>query len=209
MKEYHKIESIFKRDMNTRGHPFIEGAWTCPEFEYLAGLPWDWTEKIDGTNVRIGWDGESVEIGGRTDDAQMPTFLYKRLTEIFTPDRFSEFDGEAMLCGEGYGAKIQKGGGNYIPNGVDFILFDVMVGSWILRRGDVEDVAHKMGVKVVPSLFRCDILTAIGHIKDGIRSTFGDFLAEGIVGRPAVELNGRNHKRIITKIKHRDFGVKP
>ncbi|KKL53664.1 hypothetical protein LCGC14_2273140, partial [marine sediment metagenome] len=46
------------------------------------------------------------------------------------------------LYGEGYGARIQKGGGDYRKGGdVSFRLFDVLIGETWLRRVDVEDVA--------------------------------------------------------------------
>ena len=39
----------------------------------------------------------------------------------------------------------------------------------------------------------------------GFKSQWGDFMAEGIVARPAQELRTRDGHRIITKIKHKDF----
>ena len=41
--------------------------------------------------------------------------------------------------------------------------------------------------------------------KKGFKSQWGDFKAEGIVARPNTELVGRDGKRIITKIKQKDF----
>ena len=54
MKQYHKIQGLFKRGPDNK---FIEGEWSLPEFEYLAKLNWTWTEKVDGTNMRVMWDG--------------------------------------------------------------------------------------------------------------------------------------------------------
>ena len=34
---------------------------------------------------------------------------------------------------------------------------------------------------------------------------WGDFTAEGLVARPKTELFGRDGKRVITKIKYKDF----
>ena len=42
--------------------------------------------------------------------------------------------------------------------------------------------------------------------RKGFNSYWGDFKAEGIVARPAFELKARNGKRLITKIKYKDFG---
>ena len=213
MKEYHKIPSVYKRDEKT--HKFIPGAWSTPEFEYLAGTEWTWTEKVDGTNVRVGWDGEQIRIGGRTDSAQMATFLHDRLTVMFSAthmrDIFPADDTppdqrtDIVLYGEGYGAKIQKGGGNYKPDGVDFVLFDVRIGPWWLKREDVEDVSTKLGINVVPIVGRGTLAEAEGYVRGAPKSTWGDFTAEGIVCRPAVELQDRAGRRVITKMKVRDF----
>ncbi|KKN60091.1 hypothetical protein LCGC14_0535600 [marine sediment metagenome] len=206
MKEYHKIQSIYKRDEQT--HKFIEGNFSLPEFEYLKDNKWEFTEKIDGTNIRIGWNGVAMNIGGRTDNAQIPTYLYQKLTELFSDEKLASVFPDAddvMLCGEGYGAKIQKGGGNYIPDGVDFILFDVLIGDWWLRRYDVEDIALSLGIKTVHIIGRGTLEDAVQGVKNGVTSAFGDFLAEGLVIRPTTELKTRSGHRIITKLKHKDF----
>ncbi len=112
---------------------------------------------------------------------------------------------EVILYGEGYGAKIQKGGGNYIKDGVDFVLFDVRVGKIWLQRKDVEDVANKLGLGIVPILGYGTLIQMIDMVEKGFNSQWGDFPAEGIVARPIVEIQTRMGNRIITKLKHRDF----
>ncbi len=172
MKEYYKIQSIYKRD--ERSHKFIEGDFSLPEIEYLKGSTWIFTEKIDGTNIRVFWDHETqqVSFGGRTGNAQISVFLSEKLNELFITDKFKEFFPETSLClyGEGYGAKIQKGGGNYIPNGVSFILFDVLIGDYWLRRADIEDIASKLEIAVVPIVGRGTIQDAANLIKSGLKS---------------------------------------
>ena len=207
MSEYHKIQSIFKRDMTSKRKTLIEGDWTLPEFEYLQNNIWTFTEKVDGTNIRVIFKDRCVTFGGRTQDAQIPAQLVGRLNERFLPlaDKLSEmFDGDAVLYGEGYGAKIQKVGGNYRAD-QDFVLFDVRVGSWWLQRADVEDVAQKLGVDVVPIIGEGTLHDAVRMAKAGIVSTWGAFEAEGIVARPKVELVTRSGSRLIAKIKCRDF----
>lgn len=205
MKEYHKIQSIYKRDEKT--HKFLEGQFSLPEFDYLQHNDWTFTEKIDGTNVRVLWDGQSIMFGGRTANAQMPTFLLHRLQELFPVNKFSELYPETFMClyGEGYGARIQKGGGNYIADGVDFILFDVLVGDYWLRRPDVEDVASVLSIDVVPIVGHGTLHDAIALVANGFTSTFGNFPAEGLVLKPRVELCSRGGHRIVTKVKHKDF----
>lgn len=215
MKKYHKINSLFKRD--AKGN-FILGEFSTPEFEYLFENEWIGTEKIDGTNIRIHWDGQNVKIGGRTDNAQIPSFLLERLNYLV--ERFnwiSAFDDPVVhgtegnpivditLYGEGYGAKIQKSGGLYIRDGVDFILFDVRIGSWWLKRQDVDEIANKLRIDSVPVVFRGTLPEAIEFIKPGFDSTIGEAKSEGLVLVPAVDLFTRRGDRVITKLKTKDF----
>jgi len=212
MKEYHKIQTVFLRNPDDKYRTLLEGTYSKPEFEYLKDNPWVFTEKVDGTNIRVMWDGEVVVFGGKTDNAQIPSFLVARLNDLFYKitkrkifgDAFGN-DGGVCLYGEGYGAKIQKGGGNYKPDGQDFVLFDVRVGDFWLRREDVEDVASKFGIGVVPVVGEGTLEEAIELVRGGLGSTWGSFAAEGLVMRPKTQLFNRMGERVITKIKHRDF----
>ena len=205
MAEYHKIQNVYKRNMEDK--KLLEGEWTLPEFEYLARNQWVFTEKVDGTNIRIMIGTDSITFGGRTDQAQIPAQLMNRLNERFLPltDKLcSLFGGNACLYGEGYGAKIQKGGGNY-RHDQDFVLFDVLCDGWWLHHNTIADVAEQLKLDVVPVLGRGTLFDAVAWAKRGITSTWGMFEAEGIVARPEVELKTRSGNRIITKIKGRDF----
>lgn len=205
MKEYHKIQSIYKRDEKT--HKFIEGQFSLDEFEYLAYNSWVFTEKIDGTNIRIDWDCQKVTFGGRTANAQTPTFLITKLQDLFPAEKFYNIypDTPMTLYGEGYGAKIQKGGENYIANGVSFILFDVLINNYWLKRIDTIDIAEKLEIDIVPIVGNGTLYDAINLVKQGFNSTFSNFIAEGLVLRPEIELFNRMGHRIITKVKHKDF----
>lgn len=211
IKEYPKIQTVFKRNpQNMR--ELLEGEYALPEFEYLAGNQWVFTEKVDGTNIRVSWNGDSVVFGGKTDNASIPVFLLYKLQELFEGtakkklfgDTFGD-EGGVCLYGEGHGAKIQKGGGNYVADGVDFVLFDVKIGKWWLERNNVEDIAEKFGIKVVPLIGKGTLKEMVAMVRAGFNSVWGDFRAEGIVARPETELFSRNGARIITKIKHKDF----
>jgi hypothetical protein len=206
MKEYHKIQSVFKRDSNT--HRFIEGEWSLPEFDYLKNNNWVWTEKVDGTNIRVGWDGYAIDFNGRTKDAQTPKFLKLALQDLFTPKAsvFKEiFDSDDVcLYGEGYGAKIQKGGGNYRSDN-SFVLFDVLIGGVWLKRESVEDIADKLDLEIVPIIGIGTLLEAIDFARTPFYSTWGPFHAEGLVCRPEVELKTRLGNRVITKVKTKDW----
>lgn len=222
METYHKIQTLFKRDLDGsltgKKGKMIEGEWTTPELEYLADNQWEFTEKVDGTNIRIGYDLDphhldKVEFAGRSDNASIPGPLLQYLEETFTTDLFKQADlSNVILFGEGYGPKIQ-GGGKYRADH-SFVLFDVKIGNWWLHRQDVDDIAEKLGIESVPVIGYGTLWDGIEMVSEHyenyqkvppLRSTWGDFEAEGIVARPAVPMFSRKGERIITKIKAVDF----
>ncbi len=205
MESYPKIHSVYKRDNQTNS--LINNEFSLPEFEYLKNNIWTFTEKVDGTNIRIIWQDNKILFKGRTDKAQIPTPLIDHLRDTFLPlqDKFYNlFKDNVCLYGEGYGAKIQKGGGNYRDD-QSFVLFDIKIGNWWLQRDDIFNIAEKLGIDTVPNVGCGTLYDAIDIVKNGLVSKWGDFLAEGIVARPKIELRARNGKRIITKVKYRDF----
>jgi hypothetical protein len=210
MKTYHKIETVWERDMEG-SKKLIEGQFRNPTVAMLQNLFWDWTEKIDGTNIRVRWDGHSVSFGGRTDNANIPAPLVNRLNELFGGETNAQIfeqkfgENEVILFGEGYGAKIQACGGLYKHDGVDFILFDVMVGDMFLRRDSVEEIAWCFCIQAVPIVLRGDIDDAVAFVRRKPRSTIGTAPMEGLVGRLPEELYDRRGNRIIVKVKVRDF----
>lgn len=208
--KYPKIEPPFMRhnDEGPLRNKLDPTRWFRPEFELLADLPWFWSEKIDGTNVRIVWDGHKVTLGGRTDDAQMPTSLVTVLREMFPEEMLEQHFGAtpAVLYGEGYGVKLGKGGGNYRPD-QSFILFDVKIGDWWLMPGSVAEVANSLGIDMVPQIGVATVHSAIEQVTAGMSSRLGagDFPAEGLVGRPPQGLRARNGDRLLMKVKTVDF----
>lgn len=197
MKEYHKINTLFKRDEKGK---IIEGSWSMEEFWYLRHNTWVFTEKVDGTNIRVHLSPEGVRFGGRTDNAQMTTSIIDLLQKTFS----GAHPEQAMtLYGEGYGPKIQSGG-KYRPD-QGFILFDVMIDGLWLRRDSVEQIAKEFFIETVPIIGHGSLEDAIEWVKSGVRSHWGDFLAEGIVMTPEVPLQTRRGERVIGKIKTRDF----
>lgn len=219
--QYPKIQGLYKRYMyldkkDPNYGKFIIGQYSKPEFELLKDIQWIWTEKVDGTNIRVCCytdpNIQKIEFKGKTDRAEIPSHLLAKLQEtikkekIFSIFKVSEEMPDIYLYGEGYGYKIQSGckyfGGK---KEVDFILFDVKIGNIWLKREDVEDIARHLEIKVVPIIGRGTIDEAINLVKTGFKSTFGDFIMEGLVIRPQVELRNRRGHRIITKIKYKDF----
>lgn len=210
MKEYHKIQTVYNRDVDGTKR-LIEGDFRDETVEFLKDTKWVWTEKVDGTNIRIHWDGHNVQIGGRTDNAQIPADLVTYLTKQFlTPQAEEMFEqkfgeSEVTLFGEGYGKKIQKVGSLYRDD-VSFIMFDVTVGQTWLRRDSVEDIARAFGVDVVPIVGTGTISEAVEYVKQEPKSLLSDKAQmEGVVARPEVEILDRMGRRVIVKIKVEDF----
>lgn len=210
MKQYHKIQTVYFRDPENNHKTLLEGTFAKPEFELLKDIDWICTEKIDGTNIRIMWDGENVRFGGKTDNAQIPTILLGSLQDTFTNDIMKDCFSDAndvCLYGEGYGKKIQKGG-NYLPDRADFILFDIKIGNWWLTIDTNEDIAKKLNIEVVPIIGIWKLEQAIEYVKNGFISTIADnkkYIAEGLVMKPIIELFDRKGERVISKIKYKDF----
>jgi hypothetical protein len=64
-----------------------------------------------------------------------------------------------------------------------------------------------LSIEIVPIIGTGTLIDMVNMTRAGFNSRWGDFLAEGIVARPKVELKTRDGKRIITKVKHRDFAL--
>jgi hypothetical protein len=220
--EYTKINSAFKRDMGNNG-VIIPGDFAQEEFEFLQDNPWVWTEKIDGTNIRLHYDGESITVGGRTDAAQIPGGLLYALAPLNNPRLWAEVfpadpaeadfpvelreQIDVTVYGEGYGPKIQKNGHLYRSE-PGFIVFDIRVGPWWLKRDAVADIATKLGLDLVPYVGVMTLNEAIAAVKsDSIRSAFPFVKPEGLVGTPLVPLRTRRGDRIVVKLKGADFAA--
>lgn len=220
---YPKMPSVFLRNPMDKWKTVLPWQWAMPEFEYLAGLPWVFHEKIHGTNIRVCWDGAVVTFGGRTDNAQMPSTIVNRLKGLFANTDIwdAEFGSmPAVLYGEGFGAGIQSVGRGYIPNGVDFALFDVLRqgqdGEWRWQpREEVERLANGFDLRLPPVLMHGATLEAacaamLARDTDPewpLKSSIGTGAAplEGWVGRPLYELRNRYGERVICKLKCEDI----
>ena len=108
MTKYLKIETPFERATDG-SKKLIEGKFRNETVEYLANSEWVFTEKIDGTNIGIVWDGHKVTYQGRTENAQIPAHLANKLVELFGGNSNEELfeqkfgDQPVILFGEGYG----------------------------------------------------------------------------------------------------------
>ena len=211
MSEYHKIETLYERDLQT----FKVKPGVFKNRTYALLKSWRWTEKVDGTNIRCIWQrtsdaGYRLTFGGKSDNAQIHAELIKWMYEHVSAAKMAEIfpDTDAVIYAEGYGAGIQKGGGDYTPE-KKIIVFDVLVGGkWWLAHEDVCDVAAKLGLDVVPDFGEMTLEEATEIVRGGFKSRCAVNAgkdAEGLVGRPLEALFDKKGARLIVKLKTKDF----
>jgi len=236
---YSKIETLYERNTERIEGGLLPGK-LLPELKLKNPLygeikEWVFTEKIDGTNMRVEWNptGEAdggtpicgdfggvtppgtLIIGGKTDKAQINGALMARMNALFNPEALREIfpDTAVTFYGEGYGAGIQKIGGSYKTE-KDFIGFDIFVhadllvnpfGGFWLSDENMREVYANLGVSVVPLVAVAPLQWATEYVCKGFKSSIGIADAEGLVGRTVLPLFDGRGHRLITKIKTVDF----
>jgi hypothetical protein len=144
---------------------------------------WDTTDPLGLTTVTPMKNGQYV-----TQLEEVPVYIY----------------------GEYFGAGIQKGGGRYIQNGNDFVVFDIRQQGWWLPRENRNAICFELGLKTVPYL-GCMTLRQIEEmVMNGFRTKYEGaadptLLEEGIVARPVIPLCDGRGERIIVKVKLCDY----
>lgn len=218
-KPYLKIDTLFDRDEKFR---VMEGFYRRPEFGVIT--LWQASEKIDGTSVRIDYrlvdDALSVTYGGRTDKTRFHPEAEQALKDIVEDQsaselvrgKLAEYDVNSItLYGELVGPKVQ--GNVYRLERHEVVLFDVLVNdrTW-LHQDDVGDYGNDLYLRtpyvyylstdeVVDFLTRpscCEPVSALSP--DGERVPI-----EGFVLRPQEELRDQRGRRLIAKLKRKDF----
>lgn len=225
-------EFEYLRGLKWRGEEKIDGS--NMRIEVTKAEVWDdpmEPSKLEGVEF-------TVRFAGKTDNAQIPLKLQKFMEENYPDEKvFAAFglkkfipveewvehkwvtsDGitpsyDAIpeiytIYGEGYGAGIQKAGGNYISNGVGFIVFDVKVNDIYLLTSARDEIATKLGAPIVPFMGYFTIDEAIDFVRKGFKSNIAEnkeFIAEGLVLRTDLGLRNRMGKRLIVKVKYEDF----
>jgi len=219
-------EFNYLRGLKWRGECKIDG--TNMRIEVTKSEVWDdlmKPSKLEGVKF-------NVRIAGKTDNAQIPPKLLKFMEDNYPKDKVlaslglkefipvNEWESEHnwleydqipniyTIYGEGYGAGIQKAGGNYIKNGVGFIVFDVKVNDIYLKTDARDEIANKLGAPIVPLMGYFTLDEAIEYVRNGFKTGLWDnkdFIEEGLVLRPAFGLKNRMGKRLIVKVKYEDF----
>lgn len=204
---YPKIESLFNRDENFK---VIPGDYRLEEFSYVD--KWLVTEKIDGTNLSLYFDYDSAEYRGRTESAQFNKSQVEFLDNLLDSTRDAAVGimddyklGSFEVFGELFGAGIQRGGG-YGP--LQFRAYDMRVDERVfLGHYAVEDNADRLEINTVQ--YWPDMTT--DEIVDSVEEGFDSWIpganknAEGVVAKTANPLYTQNGKRLIAKLKTKDF----
>ena len=210
MNRYGKTYNVFKRDHET--HKLIDGEYTLPEIGYLAHCEWEFTEKLDGTNIRLIWQRGygDMDIKGRSDQAQVHPELEWNIRQTLQlaacATELEKRDVDTVcIYGEGYGPGIQKVGQLYGPTKT-FRAFDVWAdGRFWTREGAAWMLDEVLGIPRVPVITTGPLAKGVGMVRKGFQSTFGEFFAEGLIARPMMTLTTPKGTRIQCKIKHRDL----
>lgn len=166
-------------------------------------------EKIHGTSAHISWKEGVITYfsGGEKHDRFVGLFDEEALKQAFLQLGHAD----VTVYGEAYGGRQQKMGDTYGPD-LHFIVFDVQVGETWLNVPNMDDVAKKLGLEVVP-WEECDTdLDTLNSMRDkpsevAIRRGMGsDKQREGVVLRPLEEMCVNNDNRVISKHKIDKFG---
>ena len=182
-------------------------AYLSPLLAYLAELPWVYSRKLDGENIRIQWDGERALWNGKSNAFQCSADFTEYMNGTFLEEIFEEKFGRdkvVTLFGEKMGPKTQ---GNELGLEKDeVVLFDVNINGTWLSGENVGEIAKYFGTKTVFDFMS----TALGETKN-LRELIemcanGEFKDwEGVVATPLVEMRDQGGHRIIVKIKNKDY----
>ena len=223
-------EFEYLRGLKWRGEVKIDG--TNMRIEVTKERVFDEMTGLD-TGVKF-----NARIAGKTDNAQIPPKLDKFMKDNYHDDKvfaalglkkivpinewvehkwvkedgvtpsYDSIPNIYTIYGEGYGAGIQKAGGNYIKDGVGFIVFDVKVNDIYLKTDARDEIANKLGAPIVPLMGYFTLDEAIDYVRKGFKTGLWDnkdFIEEGLVLRTDLGLRNRMGKRLIVKVKYEDF----
>lgn len=194
------------------GAKIIQGRYSKDYFEYLANLEWVGTEKLDGMNVGLVWDGHNIIFQGRTSSTNFAKTQIDWLNNTFNTHEVEEVleqqfgETPAVFYGELVGKGIQTCGAKYSADGYRFIVFDILANDTWYNRGAVEHFSKSIGAEVAPVIMTGTLSELVEYVRRKPKDTMAieDLQAEGLVARPKIELRDNQGERIITKIKVRD-----
>lgn len=165
-------------------------------------------EKIHGTSAHIKWKDNQLTFysGGEKHENFIALFDHEKLKSTFE----SMGHPKITVYGEAYGGK-QQGMRLTYGDSLKFIVFDVRIGDSWLSVPNMDNIATKLGLEVVPWEETSTDLKDLDAIKMrpsevAVRRGCGeDKMREGIVLRPIEEMTLNNGSRIIVKHKREEF----
>lgn len=207
MTEYQKIETLYRFNPEKKKY---DPVFYNPIVDYLKDLPWIASEKIDGTNVRVHYDGYRVSWLGRADSSELPKEAEELLqktfgeSEIVFEQQFGAKD--VILFMECYGGKIQ--GGAY-GGSERLIGFDVMVNRIYLDKLTIAPIFDLFGIETVPFFEMPSIPDCVDWVfhrhSPSPHCEKGSTPVEGLVCVPKARLYDHQGNRVCVKIKARDL----
>ena len=114
------------------------------------------------------------------------------------------------IYGEYFGCGVQKGGGRYVQNGNDFLVFDIRQQGWWTPKDVRDSLCKGLGLKTVPYLGQMTLRDIEQMVMNGFTTKYENaadptLIEEGIVARPVIPLCNGGGKRIIVKVKYCDY----
>jgi RNA ligase (TIGR02306 family) len=177
----------------------IEGYRRWPDILQEAE-PVNITEKIHGTNSRYLYKDGRLWTGSHHCIKRFnPLNLYWRVAmELDLENRLKSFENLAIY-GEIYGNGVQDL--KYGESKQGFRLFDIMDTNTrkYLNHDDFLNMADKMGLSTVPSLYRGPWNKSLLELAEGKTTLSDNHVREGIVIKPLVERFDPSIQRVILK----------
>lgn len=223
---YPKITSPFKRT-DDKSKTVSTDVWIDDYAKFFGenGLPFYATEKVDGTNLNIVYDGNHISYTGHTDKNIWNPEVEEWIKSKFQTPEFEQMceqrfgENEIKLCGELIGPKIKNN--FYRLEDYKFILFDIhndTSNTW-WNREFVEENAKDLNLDIVPLIGDA---TKFSELRLESKNTLKEWTyllktsvwyskicpsieLEGFVVRPMMELLKANGERVIYKIKIKDI----
>jgi RNA ligase (TIGR02306 family) len=173
------------------------------------------SEKIHGTNARIGWVEGELLAGShglqrkRPEPGEMATNTYwfpATLEPVRSLlDELRQSHPVAILYGEIYGSRVQSL--HYgRRDGLGFAAFDILVSEHYLDYDDFVSLCERHGVATVPILERGPFsLERVAELSRGNTTLPGQHIREGVVVRPVKERFDPEVGRAILKYLSDDY----
>lgn len=215
MDKYQKIETLYVFDGKQKK---FTNHFSSPLVDFLKDVRWLVSEKVDGMNVRVHFDGYRVEWNGRTEDSDLPIEVENLLQNTFGDSEviFEQVFGnkDVYLFMECYGGKIQ--GGAY--GGKERLIgFDIKVNGIYLDKNIIGNIFANFGIPCVEFHEVANLQEAIDYVQNAVDHPNqyisplcekGNTIIEGLVAVPAMRLYNHMGDRIIVKIKVCDLRKK-